>query len=202
MASDKIKESNRFKKAWGYLSTHGLGMRSLKTVIAMSLCLLLALLVDYKEKPFYACISAIIVMQNTTAETAKTGIARVMGTLIGGVIGMLMVPLIKLSGNSEALLYIMLPFGVLISIVFCNVVNFKKASSISAIVLLSLLLADANSNLYQYLTARIIETLIGAVIATIVNFAIKPRRDNNLSGGLDTSSDSGNSAHTGKDGGG
>lgn len=170
------KKQSRLGKVRKYLGTHGMGMRSIKTIIAMSLCLLLALVVRYEEKPFYACITAIIVMQNTTAETIRTGLDRVVGTLIGGALGMLMVPLFKLSGYSELLLYIMMPLGVLISITVCNMIAFKKASSISGIMLLALLLADTGSNLYAYLGMRSIETLIGAIIATGINYAIKPKK--------------------------
>ncbi|MDT2191533.1 FUSC family protein [Paenibacillus larvae] len=67
-----------------------IGMRNVKTAIAVLLCILILRLFQI-ESPFYACIAAVITMQNTVEDSYETGINRIIGTLIGAAIGLVFV---------------------------------------------------------------------------------------------------------------
>lgn len=181
----KQKKPNFIVRFWRYMSTHGLGFRALKTVFTVAVCLGLGLLIRYPSKPFYACITAIIVMQNTPQETLRTAVERIVGTVIGGLLGLAIVPFVEMSGYNLYALYGLLLVGMLLSFVICNLVRFKKASAMSAIVLLALLLTkDQGAELYIYVLLRSAETLAGAVIAALINIFIlvpkKPATEQNV----------------------
>ena len=73
-----------------------IGMRIIKTVIAVFLGGLLALLRG--KSGFYSMIAAVVCVQNSTGKTVASSINRMMGTLIGGVVGVLVVYVLDVLG--------------------------------------------------------------------------------------------------------
>ena len=68
---------------------HWIGMRIIKTVVAVFLCGLLAF---FREASgFYSMIAAVVCIQNSAGKTIESSINRMAGTLIGGVAGVLVV---------------------------------------------------------------------------------------------------------------
>ena len=68
---------------------HRVGMRIIKTVIAVFLCGLLAFLRD--KSALYSMFAALFCVQNSAGKTIESSISRALGTLIGGVVGVLTV---------------------------------------------------------------------------------------------------------------
>lgn len=64
-----------------------LGMRVVKTVISVYICFLISFI--RKSPPFYSAIAAILCMQNTHADSLKVGKNRIIDTLIGILISLL-----------------------------------------------------------------------------------------------------------------
>ena len=58
------------------------GLRTIKSAISVFLCLVI-----FPEIPFFACLTAVICLQDTVANSVKTGIHRGGGTILGGFIG-------------------------------------------------------------------------------------------------------------------
>ena len=68
---------------------HWIGMRIIKTVVAVFLCGLLAF---FREASgFYSMIAAVVCIQNSAGKTIESSVNRMTGTLIGGVAGVLVV---------------------------------------------------------------------------------------------------------------
>lgn len=149
-----------------------LGLRALKTAIAVFLCLLIAIIFNRSDM-FFASIAAVICMQQTYDQTYSIGIHRLIGTTIGGAIGLGALLIMKYSPYKEYLDIILAPLCILVVIYICNVVEYKNSVVIGCIVTLSVILQHATLNAYTntflYVINRVIDTCIGIIIAMLVN---------------------------------
>lgn len=162
----------KFKKALNYLSTHGLGFRTLKTMLAIALCLLIAFFADY-EDVYNVCAVALLTMQITPKESIKLGLHRLIGTIIGGVIGTGMLYFSIATGVHP---YILTVFAVGLTIFTCNIINIKGASAISGLVVMLILITPLDVEpTYLFPIERTLETIVGIVIAVAVNYSFKSK---------------------------
>ncbi len=151
-----------------------LGLRALKSAIAVFLCLLIGMLLKRSEL-LLASIAALICMQPTYDETYKMGLYRLIGTSIGGAVGLCVLLIVKLLPCKEYINYISLilaPFCVLTVIYICNVINHKSSIVIGCIVTLSVIVQWSDStysNTSMYVINRVLDTSMGVVIAMLVN---------------------------------
>lgn len=143
-----------------------LGMRTIKTVFAITLTIILAKLLNLKS-PFFAGIAAMLAMQTSVSESFEKGKERVYGTVLGGVIA-LVFSIIAF----DNILFISL--GILIIIYISNIVGWKKSAQMSMIVFLSIMLNYEEGNRVAYVFNRILDTIIGLAIGTSINYFIVP----------------------------
>ncbi|MCT4507785.1 MAG: aromatic acid exporter family protein [Tepidibacter sp.] len=143
-----------------------LGMRNIKTAIAVSLSVAISRFFNM-EYPFYAAIAAIISMQTTVEESFKVGKNRMLGTILGAMVGVIF--------------YIISPknvisIGVGISIVIyvCNFLGWNKSVSIAGIVFCVIMTNLDGRDPIFYGLNRVLDTFIGIIIAVLVNCFIKP----------------------------
>ncbi|MEG2539908.1 MAG: aromatic acid exporter family protein, partial [Clostridium sp.] len=66
-----------------------LGMRTIKSGIAVTCCVIIAKYLV--QNPMYCAVACIISVQDTVRGSLKAGFGRVKGTIIGGIIGFLLV---------------------------------------------------------------------------------------------------------------
>ena len=66
-----------------------IGLRTIKTAIAVTICVILANIFDL-EYPFFMGMTAIISMDKTMTNSLKMGRNRVFGTFLGACIGILL----------------------------------------------------------------------------------------------------------------
>lgn len=161
----------------------GLGMRSLKTAISVAACLVFFELFskfvfpnfdDGKEIPFYACTAAIICMQNTVENSISSGIFRLIGTFVGGALGLL--SLLILPYMPRAAQFVIITVGILVCIVICNMLKKQKSCAIACVVFLAVISVIGNRSPFSYALYRIFETAAGVVIVIIVNkFLVVPK---------------------------
>ena len=71
------------------------GLRNIKTALAAALCALVYYFLD--RSPAFACIGAIFGMGSDMEDSRKNGGNRLFGTLIGGLLGMVLFRLYLLS---------------------------------------------------------------------------------------------------------
>jgi uncharacterized membrane protein YgaE (UPF0421/DUF939 family) len=150
----------------GYSTEFRIGKRNFKTSLAVFLSVLIsqALKLEY---PFFAAIAAIITMENSVINTFIAGKNRLLGTLLGALVG---IPLVAVSPNNA----LVCGLGTLLVIFLCSVLNWKKSVSIAGVVLMSVLLSLGNRSPLQYGFGRVLATLLGIIIAVIVNYTILP----------------------------
>ena len=159
-----------------------LGLRIVKTTVAVFLCLLFYYLRGYRgqDMPTEAAITAIICMQPYVRDTGEYALNRFMGTLIGVFWGLLLLLLLNdfpVLGQSVLLLYAMMALGVMLSLYSAVLLRSPDASGLASIVFLCIVIAfpDVSEPLLQA-GRRILGVFVGTAAATAVNVVRLPRR--------------------------
>lgn len=163
---------NREEEELFVVVTYKIGMRAVKSAVAVSVCLILSYL--FKEiEGSIACIAAIICMQPTYGKSLRKGIQRTIGTLIGGFVGYLTLVGYHLFPkiNVTLISVFIMPLCLLGVIYLCNVINYKESVQIGCVVLISVLLTynTENSSTFFYVISRVCNTIVGIVVSAVVN---------------------------------
>ena len=159
------------------------GQRIFRSMVAVWLCFAVYFLRGQSGIPFYSVIAALQCLQPYTKEMGKVARKRLVGTLIGAFWGLLTLLLelgLLYDGIPDEWSHFLL-LGLFTGIVLYSTVLLKatEASYFSAVVFLSIAvnhIGDANPYLFAF--NRMLDTLIGVLIAEIVNRLHLPRLRN------------------------
>lgn len=147
------------------------GLRVIKTFLAVTMGMLISYYRPGEGLPFYAGIAAIISLQQDVENTRSIGYNRILGTILGGICGLLylkFVPFEKLSKPLELVLIAL--FATIIIWLMANAGK-TKALSIMAIVFLSICINHGSDVLpYEFALNRTLDTLIGVLAAIVINW--------------------------------
>ncbi|HEX3046384.1 MAG TPA: aromatic acid exporter family protein [Bacillota bacterium] len=143
-----------------------IGLRNLKTALAVFICMLISKILKL-EYPFFVAIAAIISMENSLSNSFKAGKSRMLGTIIGASIGLIC----ALIRPGSALLS---GIGIIGVIYLCNFLKWRKPISIAGIVFMAVMISLRGKNPFFYSINRITDTLIGIIVAVAVNYLIFP----------------------------
>lgn len=147
-----------------------LGLRAIKTAISVFLCLVIAF-IFHRTDTLFASIAAIICLKPTYHKTFSSGLERFVGTLIGGIVGYLLLLMVYRMPFKDITPIAVAPFAILLVIYICNLIDLPASVEISCIVVLSVVMwPDGNiSDSFMYVVNRVIDTSIGIVVAMVVN---------------------------------
>ncbi|NLC41836.1 MAG: hypothetical protein GX775_03160 [Erysipelothrix sp.] len=148
------------------------GFRIIKTSLAVLICLTFFDLINY-ENPIYASIACILTMRTTVTETTQSGFDRIIGTILGGVISLLILVL-PLDNVYQPLV---LSLAVLIDMMVSKWFNFRASVfSMSGVIILITLLSHGSSSqtAITYVSVRVAETMVGITIALLINRFVNP----------------------------
>ena len=152
----------------------GVGMRNVKTALAAAFCAFIYCFFD--RSPAFACIGAIFGMGSDMEDSRKNGGNRLFGTLIGGLLGMVIFRLylfIEPTGKYTLWLVPLTFIGTVILIVLCQM--FWVGGVQPGGVVLCILLFNTPVDTYiSYALYRILDTTIGVLVAWAVSY-IFPR---------------------------
>jgi len=176
-----------------------IGMRVVKTAIAVGLCLVIAMFTGGMESVSISAVSAIVTIRPTHGDTVRTGIFRLLGTVIGGALGTLAVIIgLFLPYYNEGLFALVIPLMLILNLYLCNVLNLQDSCSISCVVTIivaaNVALDATYSEALMYTLMRLRDTLVGVTVASLMNvlpyyyfFVLKkrgkPEEDDQDSGG-------------------
>lgn len=170
-----------------------IGMRNIKTALAVLICMLIfvvfgklgsfitpsdnpiTVLIKFllaRENPIFACVAAVIVMQNSVENAKGFAVSRFLGTTVGVTSGIVFLWLDTALMN-RAFNFIFVFAGIILLICLCNLIKHPDASSISIITFLVIMISIREENPFIYAVNRIIDTILGITISLAVNFSIK-----------------------------
>ena len=119
------------------------GLRIIKTFIAVSLAMLISSFRPGEGLPFYSAIAAIICLKSDVEGSREIGINRVIGTILGGLCGLLYLLIVPANYLPRAVELILISLLASIIIWVMAMAGKPKAVSIMAIVFLSITITTA-----------------------------------------------------------
>ena len=157
-----------------------IGLRTIKTAIGIFLCLLLI-----PNEPFFACITVVFCLQDTVSNSIDMAINRIIGTILGGALGLLFLYFFRFLTTfidnlylSKLIIYLIIALGIVVVIYLCNFFKRPGSINVSCIVFLAITTTYAYSTPFDYAINRIFETILGIIIAILVNKFINPPTEN------------------------
>ena len=141
-----------------------IGLRTIKTGIAV----FLAMLAGYfglVETPVYTVSVCIFSIKNTMKSSVSDARTRILGTLLGGFVGYIFAILTHGEIISTAL-------GVILIIHLCNSLKISDSAGIASVTFTAILIGIGQNNPLTYSIFRTIDTLIGLLIALLVNYGV------------------------------
>lgn len=148
------------------LKLSGIGMRTIKTVIAVLLTLAIAQILNLNS-PILAGIAAIMTIETTVSESFRTGKYRMYGTVLGAVVGLIITFIAPRN-------FIVIGTGLIIIIYICNIFKWEKAVRMSMIVFLVIILGYEEGYRFTYALNRSLDTFIGVIVGTSINYFLRP----------------------------
>lgn len=151
------------------------GMRMVKTGLAVVLCLLLARLFGYAHyPPLYACMAAILATKDTVENSLKAGVDRTVATLVGGLIAIVLL-FFDFYRVNEYLEILVAGLGCVLTLYFCVLIKSPEAAALACVVFLVILLQHSDDK-YVFALVRMGETVTGIGISIVINRFVNPRR--------------------------
>ncbi|MBU5364525.1 aromatic acid exporter family protein [Enterococcus devriesei] len=153
-----------------------LGMRTIKTALAVMLCILLFYLTD-RGSPLIAALAAVFSLRQDLTTSISFGRSRVLGNSLGGLFAMIFYYVQSLFKNDFYVELFLLPFFVILVIVLSDGINNNSGiiSAIATMLLIALSIPQGESILYAL--NRVLDTFIGTIIAISLNGVISPQTD-------------------------
>ena len=181
-----MKEVHKFK-------VPGIGMRIIKSALAVSLCMVINTIRGEGSMVFYSQLAALWCIQMYRSNTLSNALQRTIGTVVGALFGLIYLLIYPHTVMGEfysvLLCSIFLFFGVLLVIYTTVLVNQKQASYFSCVVFLSIVINHIGDiNPYSFVWNRFLDTMIGIVIGLIINnmrICFKPDRETLFVSGVD-----------------
>lgn len=159
------------------------GQRIIRSVVGIALCFIIYFLRGRQGIPFYTAIAVLQCIQPYMEDSKNMAKRRIVGTLIGafwGLIVLLLCTKLDLVADEHSLMsYMLISFAV--GVVLYSTVLFKlqNFSYFSTVVFLSIAVNHMNdANPLVFVLNRIVDTLLGILIAFIVNLVHLPRVKN------------------------
>jgi uncharacterized membrane protein YgaE (UPF0421/DUF939 family) len=155
------------------------GMRNIKTAIAATLCAFLYAF--FERNPTFACIGAIFGMGSDFKDSKRSGGNRLFGTIIGGLIGMVLFYIYiqyypEPTSNFRFMLFELLFVGIIILVLVCQLLVIPGAIQPAGVVLCIILFNTPVDAYITYPLNRIFDTAIGVIIGIAVNMLLSRER--------------------------
>lgn len=166
----KVSDFGSLTGAW--LVTASPGMRIIKTVLAVLICLI----VDYLRQapsPFNAAVAAIVCLQPDMHSTWISSLNRALGTLLAGLYSFLFLWVfeLKLQFDSGSIFYVLAAALALVPFMLLILrLGMRTGFAIASIVYISILFGDGRAEPLADTLERVGDTLIGIAAALLVNW--------------------------------
>ncbi|MGX6961589.1 FUSC family protein [Vagococcus xieshaowenii] len=150
-----------------------LGYRTMKTVLAVSICILVFSFFD-NHTPVIACLSAIVALREDMPKTYSFGGLRVLGTIVGSIAAVLYYFMQQPFENKDLATFLLIPFFVGLLIVVNDGLNLNKGIVASEATFLIIVFTIPQNQALIYIFERTFDSFVGVFIALTINRLIKP----------------------------
>ncbi len=138
-----------------------------KTALAAGLCWWVAALLGMRDG-YWGAISAIIVLQSNFGATISASRDRILGTVIGALIGFSFTEFGALPWN-----YIL---AVLTAVVVCGLLNMRNSARLAGVTISILMLVQKGDSPWTVALDRVFQVLMGILVALAVSTLVYPDR--------------------------
>lgn len=142
-----------------------IGKRTLKTVLAVFLAAVVMKYV-FHQTPFFACIGAVVAVEKTLSQSLRATVVRNIGTLTGGLTG------IVVSWLTHNIFFISL--GLIPMIYVDNLIRRQDSIVVGSIVYFAVVYLNMSGGALAYGLTRILCTFAGTMIGLAVNRFVFP----------------------------
>ena len=155
-------------------------MRTLKSALGVFLGFVIYYLRGKQGAPFYTALSVIWCMRPYMKDSKQMAFQRTIGTLIGGAYGLIMIMFEKhVFEPTQFLRYCAIAIMIIPVIHTTILINKKNASYFACVVFLSIVVNHiTDENPYLFVINRVLDTLIGIILALLINMVHLPRKYN------------------------
>lgn len=156
------------------MSHFKIGLRTIKTAISVFICLIIMHLLN-RESPVLACLAVVYCLRTDNNSTINFSIHRLVGTFIGVGVSLLAIFAQQQLGNHIIMKALIGSFGIILVIVFSNI--FKRPEGIvsGSSTFLIICFNTPFTETFGYATTRLLDVVIGATIAIIINYLLPPK---------------------------
>lgn len=152
----------------------GIGMRIIKSALAIAVCYLINILRGGAGMVFYSQLAALWCIQMYRSNTIKNALQRTIGTCVGAIYGLgylLLYPFMLESGASiEWLEMLVVPCFIILVLYTAVLLRKGQAAYFSCVVFLSIIVNHVGDlNPYLFVWNRFLDTMIGILVGIIVN---------------------------------
>lgn len=152
---------------------HWVGMRMIKTVIAVFICGIFGYV--RQEPTFYSMIAAVICLQNSTDKTITSSVNRAIGTLVGGLYGILILyglEFFRVEGL-DLLRYALVSLTIIPLIHTALLLKRPSSAALSCVVFLSVTVNhNTDSSPALFALQRMVDTLAGVAVTCIIDLLL------------------------------
>ena len=178
----ELEKIDNLRKSVAKVAKHfrfHVGMRNIKTAIAATLCAFIYAF--FERNPTFACIGAIFGMGSDFKDSKRSGGNRLFGTIIGGLIGMVLFYIYiqyypEPTSNFRFMLFELLFVGIIILVLVCQLLVIPGAIQPAGVVLCIILFNTPVDAYITYPLNRIFDTAIGVIIGIAVNMLLSRER--------------------------
>lgn len=175
------------------INVPGIGMRIIKSALAVTLCLIVDIFRGDDGIVFYSQLAALWCMQMYRNNTLSNALQRTIGTVIGAVYGLFYLMLYKRLtikiGDNIFVESVCIFFSIIIVIYTTVIIKKKQASYFSCVVFLSIVINHiGDAAPYRFVWNRFLDTMIGIGIGILVNnmrLCFNPDRETLFVSGVD-----------------
>ncbi|MBP2098004.1 FUSC family protein [Enterococcus rivorum] len=151
-----------------------LGMRTLKTALAVLICILLFRVLG-RGTPMIAAIAAVFSLRQDLTTSVSFGKSRIIGNSLGGFLALIFILVQGFFSHAFIVEAIFLPFLVIVAIVLSDASNNNPGIITAIATLLLIALSIPQGESIYYVFDRVIDTFIGTFIGIGLNFFIRPK---------------------------
>ncbi|MBC7087470.1 MAG: aromatic acid exporter family protein [Tissierellales bacterium] len=143
--------------------SYKVGMRTIKTGLAVALGMFVADKMGLYS-PLFVGLGVINTMQSSVSESFQSGKNRMLSTVTGALVALIMNYLFPVN-------YFLMGIGIIVLIHILNLLNWKKAISLAAMVFIAVYM-NTDDEMIVYAFNRVLDTSVGILVGVLVNYLI------------------------------